>query len=232
MIGVVERMDGRAAALVAFWIFWLIAPQASAQERMVIQGNFLIYDLSDSSGLPETEQSILPEDHVLFSELLMENPEVDTVVVSGGGGLSWPAYEMAAKIEAFGLNTIARNTCVSACTTILLGGRDRSMEPGARLGFHRGSQAANYLKEIYESQLEDQGWQDEFAFAVFIYERGEIAARDYIDFLVRRGVSVFFALRTQTYSSSDMWYPSEAELLENGVLTRRPMTAQEEAETP
>jgi hypothetical protein len=216
----------------AFCVFVAVGTPVNAEERMVIQRNLLIYDLSESSGLPEAEQSILPNDHLLLSELLMENPEVDTVVVSGGGGLSLPAYEMAAKIEAFGLNTIARNTCVSACTTILLGGRERSMEPGARLGFHRGSQAANYLKEIYESQLKDQGWKDEFAFAAFIYERGEIAARDYIDFLVRRGVSVSFALRTQTFSSSDMWYPSEAELLENGVLTRRPKTAQEEAETP
>lgn len=232
MIGMVERMDGRAAALVAFWTFWLIAPQASAQERMVIQRNLLIYGLSESSGLPEAEQSILPEDHVLFSELLMENPEVDTVVVSGGGGLSWPAYEMAAKIEAFGLNTIARNTCVSACTTILLGGRERSMEPGARLGFHRSSISVDKLRSNYQENMEREGWKDEFAFTTYMLERGQIIARDYVEFLTRRGVALDFALRTLSYSASDMWSPSEAELLENGVLTRRPKTAQEEAETP
>ena len=167
-----------------------------------------------------------------MADLLMEHPTVDTVVVSGDGGLSWPAHEMAAKIEAFGLNTIAQHTCVSACTTILMGGVQRSIQPGASIGFHRMSNAASDLKATYSRLKDEQGWSDEFAFASHMFERGEIAARDHIAFLLRRGVTPEFALTSLTYSSMDMWYPSEGEMLEAGVLTRKAKTPEEEAATP
>ena len=64
-----------------------IASGASAKERMVVERNLLIYDLSKSSGLPEEDRMILPEDHVRLAELLMENPDVDTIVVAGDGVL-------------------------------------------------------------------------------------------------------------------------------------------------
>jgi hypothetical protein len=208
------------------------AMPAIAKERMVVQGYHLIYDLSISSGLPDSEQTILPEDHILLAGLLMEHPELDTVVVSGGGGVNWPAHEMANKIEAFGLNTIAKNTCSSACTTILLAGRERSMHKGSRLGFHRTSNSADHLREVYASLRGNMGWKDEFAFANYIFEQGQVTARSYIESLVRRGVDAEFALRVLTYGSNDMWYPSEEELLASGVLTRLPKTEQEERETP
>jgi hypothetical protein len=225
-------MIRRYAVMVGLWALLGVAGGASATERMVVERNLLIYDLSESSGLPEEDRMILPDDHVRLAELLMENPEVDTIVVSGDGGFSWPAYEMANKIESFSLHTVARHTCASACTTILLGGAERSMQPGASIGFHRMSNAASDLRATYSRLKDEQGWSDEFAFASYIFERGEIAARDYIAFLLRRGVTPDFALRSLTFSSSDMWFPSEAEMLEAGVLTRKAKTPEEEAATP
>jgi hypothetical protein len=184
--------------LLGLWAMLGIAGEASAKERMVVERSLLIYDLSESSGLPEEDRMILPDDHIRLAELLMENPEVDTIVVSGDGGFNWPAHEMANKIESFGLHTIARHTCASACTTILLGGVERSMEPGASIGFHRMSNAASDLRATYERLKDEEGWSDEFAFASHIFERGEIAARDYIAFLLRRGVTPEFALTSLT----------------------------------
>lgn len=220
------------AVMVGLWSMVAIAGGASATERMVVERNLLIFDLSESSDLPAEDRMILPDDHVLLAELLMENPAVDTIVVSGDGGFNWPAHEMANKIESFGLHTVARHTCASACTTILLGGAERSMQPGASIGFHRMSNAASDLRVMYSTLKDEQGWSDEFAFASHIFERGEIAARDYIAFLLRRGVTPEFALKSLTYSSMDMWYPSEKEMLEAGVLTRRPKTPEEEAAAP
>jgi hypothetical protein len=225
-------MISQYAVMVGLWAMLGIAGGASAKERMVVERNLLIYDLSESSGLPEEDRMILPDDHVRLAELLMENPAVDTIVVSGDGGFNWPAHEMANKIESFGLHTIARHTCASACTTILLGGVERSMEPGASIGFHRMSNAASDLRATYSRLKDEQGWSDEFAFASHMFERGEIAARDHIAFLLRRGVTPEFALASLTYSSMDMWYPSEAEMLEAGVLTRKAKTPEEEAATP
>jgi hypothetical protein len=50
--------------------------------------------------------------------------------------------------------------------------------------------------------------------------------------MLRRGVTPDFALRSLTYSSMDMWYPSEKEILEAGVLTRKAKAPEEEAATP
>jgi hypothetical protein len=209
-----------------------IVSEAVAAERMIVDGHQLIYDLSESSGLPQADRMILSDDHVLLAELLMEHPLVDTVVLSGDGGFNWPAYEMARKIESFGLNTVARHICASACTTVLLGGIERSMQPDASLGFHRMSNDASDLRDTYYRLREKRGWQDEFDFASDVFERGEIAARNYIEFLLERGVTVEFALRALTYSSTDMWYPTEEELLASGVLTRKAETPEEEVPTP
>lgn len=225
-------MVSHYTVIASLWSMLATAGGAAATERMVVERNLLIYDLSESSGLPEEDRMIQPNDHVLLGELLMENPEVDTIIVSGDGGFNWPAHEMANKIESFGLHTVARHTCASACTTILLGGVERSMEPGASIGFHRMSNAASDLRATYSRLKDEQGWSDEFAFASYIFERGEIAARDYIAFLLRRGVTPEFALTSLTYSSTDMWYPSEKEMLEAGVLTRRPKTPEKEAAAP
>ncbi len=205
---------------------------ATAKERMLVENNLLIYDLSEASGLPQADRMILSDDHVLLAEMLMEHPAVDTVVLSGDGGFNWPAYEMARKIESFGLNTVARHICASACTTVLLGGIERSMQPDASLGFHRMSNDASDLRDTYNHLKEKRGWQDEFDFASDAFERGEVAARNYIEFLLNRGVTVEFALRALTYSSTDMWYPTEEELLASGVLTRKAKTPEEEAATP
>lgn len=50
--------------------------------------------------------------------------------------------------------------------------------------------------------------------------------------MLRRGVTPDFALRSLTYSSMDMWYASQQELLDAGVLTRKAKPPEEEAATP
>lgn len=61
--------------------------------------------------------------------------------------------------------------------------------------------------------------ENEFAYARWPYEDGQIIARDFIEYLIQRGVSVDFALRTLMHSGDDMWYPSTQELAEAGVIT-------------
>lgn len=221
-----------AAPMLCILAVTAIATESFADGRMVIAENMLIYDLSESSSLPVGDRMILPDDHVLLAELLMEHPLVDTVVVSGDGGFNWPAYEMARKINRFGLNTVARNTCASACTTVLLGGMERTMERGGSIGFHSMSNDAGDLRDAYDRLKEKRGWRNEFDFASYVFERGVEASRNYIDFLMSRGVKPEFALRALTYGSYDMWYPTEEELLESGVLTSIAKTSEDGATTP
>jgi hypothetical protein len=152
--------------------------------------------------------------------------------------LLYIAFSQNRKMANFGKKQwLGVSGSYSSCTRgdwhgrVVLGGVERSMQPGASIGFHRMSNAASDLRATYSRLKDEQGWSDEFAFASHIFERGEIAARDHIAFLLRRGVTPDFALRSLTYSSMDVWYPSKKEMLEAGVLTRKAKTPEEEAAT-
>lgn len=195
----------------------LIASDLIAQDRMTVAGNTLIFDTSALS--PDADSNaILRSDANLFGDLIMNNPSVETVIVSGDGGSLYASYEIARTIMTFDLNVVARGDCESGCAVVFLGGKTRRLEKGARLGFHRSSTDADNLKKHYEMQKEKVGWKDEFAYARWSYEDGQIVARDFIAYLIQRGVSVDFALRTLTPSGDDMWYPTEQELTSAGVI--------------
>lgn len=208
-------------ALLVLSATWSITSLAHAQDRMTIQGNTLTFNTDALSGADNITPLIVFEDVNLFGELLMNHPEVDTVVVSGAGGSTLAAYEIANKVVAFRLSTIARNNCSSACTIVFLGGARRELEKGARLGFHRTSRGTSDMRDFYTRNKDDAGWVDEFAFAQDVFEEGQIAAREFIDFATRRGVDLAFALRVISYDPSDMWYPLEVELMGAGVVSNK-----------
>ena len=191
---------------------------AHAAERMTVDGNALIFNTDAVSAAANSTPTIIYEDANLFGDLLMEHPEVNTVVVSGAGGSTSAAYDMAHKITEFGLTTVARNNCSSACTLLFLAGVERRLEKGARLGFHRSTTGADVHRDFYERNKADAGWKDEFAYAVRAHEDGQIAARTLVAYLISRGVSLEFALEVLTYSPSDLWHPSEDEMRTAGAL--------------
>ena len=192
---------------------------AKGQDRMTIEGNTLIYDTNAVWAADNDTLSIIDSDANLFGDLLMNNPNVDTVIISGSGGSLRASYEMARKLSQFDLTVIARNDCESACSLVFMGGKLRKLEKGARLGFHRSSTDTDNHRDNYTALKESRGWQDEFAYARWVYEDGQIVAREYIEYLLQRGIKVEFALRVMAYSAHDMWYPTENELREAGVLT-------------
>jgi hypothetical protein len=196
-----------------------VAPhQGIAVDRMTVDGNMLIFDTSALS-TDDASNAILRSDANLFGDLVMNNPSVDTIIVSGDGGDLYASYEMARTIMKFDLNVVARGDCESGCAIVLLSGKTRTLEKGARLGFHRSSTEADNHREHYTLHKDKMGWKDEFAYARWTYEDGQIIARDFIEYLIQRGVSVDFALRTLMHSGDDMWYPSTQELAEAGVIT-------------
>lgn len=188
-----------------------------AADRMTVEGNTLIFNTDAVSAAANSTPTIIYEDVNLFGELLMEHPQVDTVIVSGGGGSNSPAHDMAHKITEFGLTTVARNNCSSACTLLFLAGTERRLEKGARLGFHRSTSSAAEHRKFYEANNEDAGWADEFGYAKKVHDDGQVTARNFIAFVVSRGVSLEFALKALTFSPSDMWYPSDHELADANV---------------
>jgi hypothetical protein len=197
--------------------FWVSL--AEAQDRMNIEENTLIFDTNAVWAAADDSPSITGSDADILGSLLMKNPAVDTVIISGAGDGLYASYEMARKLSQFDITVIARSDCESGCSLMFLGGKVRKLEKGARLGFRRTATDSSSHREHYAAEKDTKGWADEFAYARWVYEDGQIDAREYVGYLLQRGVKAEFAVRVLTYSSDDMWYPTETEMREAGVLT-------------
>jgi hypothetical protein len=71
--------------------------------------------------------------------VLDKNNQVETVILSSPGGRLMEAEEIATRVKQRYLNTVARGSCLSACTYILLAGHHRSAAEAAKIGFHQPS---------------------------------------------------------------------------------------------
>lgn len=120
-------------------------------------------------------------------------------LVSNGGSVYW-ARQMQYLVHDRGLTTVIDSHCLSACALVFLGGVERYMTPGAKLGFHRESAEGESQAEI--NMVEESDAQ----------------------FMRAMGISDAFVEKAFSTPSSDIWIPSVAELKNahviNDVTTR------------
>lgn len=133
-----------------------------------------------------------------FRALLARHPGVTEIRLESEGGNIYEARGLAALIRRNGLATIAVGDCTSACTTVFIGGLDRRLQAGARLGFHQYRIDAGY--------------------AVLNADPGEEQERDRALFR-DAGVAAWFLADMHQSGAAEMWFPAPETLLEAGVLT-------------
>jgi hypothetical protein len=130
-----------------------------------------------------------------FESLLHENKGVTTVRLSSIGGRIREAQKMSDIVKARGLATYVVEECLSACTVVFLGGKERFLLEGALLGFHqpsfRGMTAHDKTIAIAEEEAR----------------------------LRTFGLSKSFVERANSASPDDMWYPEQDELVREKVVT-------------
>lgn len=130
-------------------------------------------------------------------ELLAHAPGVRLVRLQSPGGRLFEAEGMAAEIRQRGLDTYVDGLCASACTMVLLAGRQRGAAPDARIGFHRPSFAG----------IDDDRTVD--ADALMRYYRNAGIAREFVE-------------KVRATPSRTMWFPPRLELERHRVLTPTP----------
>ncbi|WP_316195381.1 MULTISPECIES: RDD family protein [unclassified Bradyrhizobium] len=123
-------------------------------------------------------------------------PDVKTVRLDSIGGRIREAQIMSDLIKARGLSTLVEKQCLSACTIVFLGGKDRVILSDARLGFHQPSYRG-----------------------ITAAERSRTVAIEK-ERLQKLGLSLAFAERANTAEPSSMWFPDSGELLREHVATR------------
>lgn len=134
-----------------------------------------------------------------FETLLAASPAVRSVVLTSPGGRMLEAERMAALIRKRRLDTRVDRYCMSACTSLLLAGRERTAPEQARIGFHQPSFPGTNADEMRDS-----------------------IERTRAEYLAA-GVSAGFVARALATPAQGMWFPEPEELIEAKVLTGSPV---------
>lgn len=128
-----------------------------------------------------------------FIQALDAHPGVKIVHLNSSGGIVKEGSLIGAEIKRRGLKTFTSIDCMSACTLAFLAGTERLLGENGRIGFHSASIVAG---------VDSADVNREFKTAL-----GSV------------GASSSFVSRVTSTSSKDMWFPDNAELLREGVIT-------------
>src|SRR4029077_5021200 len=72
-----------------------------------------------------------------LTEVLQATPGVERLELESPGGSVSEGLALAELVEKHSLDTVVKTYCASACTMIFVAGRERILNTGAELGFHR-----------------------------------------------------------------------------------------------
>jgi hypothetical protein len=197
--GVAKLMIVIAALQLAAAVVGYGVPQVTEASRMAFMGDPDIPEYFIRVMRNGTEAEItggikygLVDD---FKKILRASRQVRVVHLNSVGGRIGEGEKLYRLIRDEKLNTYVSAKCLSACTLAFSGGVERVLLHEAVLGFHRGS----FAGEDQQDSPELQGQRKIFTEA---------------------GYDAPFIARALATPSSNMWKPSEAELLKSGVITK------------
>ena len=179
----------------------------------------------------KTEGSIIyyntdPDDQMVEIEdvdslkMILSNGNVfSKIVLTSGGGDVGAAYEISNLIIDSELNTEVFNHCESACTILFLAGKKRTFSEGGMLGFHQTSMSAKDAKLDYEDNKAENGWNTPFEFAAWMLSDTQEMVLNDLYFYQDRNLSLDFVIKTLESYAEEMWYPTEAYLRKEGIIT-------------
>ena len=180
-----------------------LATQAVA-DPFTVNGNAVLYDTINSE---VTEEIDFGHAETLL-EILKANENIEMLILNSEGGLIEAGYDIADIVIDAELNTHVEFICESACATVFLAGNKRSLELGAKIGFHSSYWAAEDIQEYFISEKDTKGWETPFEFASWLYEDTQAEVFSVFEYLLERGVNAQFAIRTLK-ASSDICFQDE-----------------------
>lgn len=192
-----------------------LAKEPIASGKFTIEGGTLSYNTEDMPG--DVEGKMEDDDVAEMLDLLRRHQEIVTLRLNSSGGSVWAGKEMARIVLDFELDTEVSGICSSACPTVLLGGKKRTLQRGGKIGFHRSNWSPDDIENYYHDERMEEGWDTPFEYGAWIYADTQEEVYQDLVYLVSRGVDAHFAIRTKEYFST-MWYPTRRELTEAGVL--------------
>lgn len=137
-----------------------------------------------------------------LGDALHDNPNVKTLVLTSDGGILVEGAGLAHLVRKYGLDTHVEFLCASACTFPLLAGKNRSMAPGALIGFHQASTFFAPLMSTGAQTSDEPGNR---------MMRSVYAAAKLGDPFIDKALAT---------PPNDLWFPDAKQLQANAVITR------------
>ena len=187
--------------------------------RYELKGDTLIFDMTIEKPGYEFTRQLEMYDEMWIRWHLEGYPEIKTLKLTGPGGFMPAARAIANLLVKYEVDTIAYGECISACTTVFLGGKQRDIEEGTILGFHKLRIDNEGHKFVYDTQKEKMGWKDEFEYFNATYDRLVTNVVADMQFMQSRGLPMEFILKVFSTPNVELWFPNREELLTGGVLT-------------
>ena len=197
------------------------AANVSAQSsRYELDGETLNFDMTIEKPGHEFTGQLEMYDEMWIRWHIENHLKIETLRLTGPGGVMLAARQLANMLSEYEINTVAYGECESACSALFIGGKTRTLEEGAKLGFHQTRLDKKDAMRDYERYKERKGWED--AFDYFIWATDDFTRQkiDDIKFMEKQGVSSDFIVKIFSTKNTDMWRPTREELLAGGVITQ------------
>ena len=194
----------------------ILSASHALADKFSIYGDILTYDTSLAE--KEEDQEINWADAEELESLLRKNSDVKVIHLESYGGLTAAAIHIADVVIDYELNTFVDGECSSSCVTIFLAGEKRTLARGSWLGFHKTSWDSDSMKDYYESKKDSEEWDSPFEFTEWVFDDTQEQILKDFEYMLERGVTPSFAIKTLRADSDDMWYPRRKELVAAGVV--------------
>jgi hypothetical protein len=142
----------------------------------------------------EFRGGIRPGTAAQLREILGRAPQARIIHLGSPGGDLTEGHTMAALVRARGMDTYVRSSCLSACASVFLAGRNRLLKEGALLGFHAPTPVASGIEGVRIVEAERRA-------------------------MVTSGLPEWFVTRAFMARGSEMWFPTVDELSTARVVT-------------
>ena len=133
-------------------------------------------------------------------EMLDQHPQVAAVILDSEGGQIYEGRGLAMLFTERGLDTYSFSGCSSACSTAFIGGINRFLGAGAKLGFHQYRLDSETILQFYK-----------------FYDL-DIEQKKDLEIYRAKNIRSEFLKRAFETPSGGMWYPDTQTLIDAGVI--------------
>lgn len=201
----------------------LVCSVCSADEnKFNLEGSILYYNSEADNA---EKKRIDYSDIKTLRSYLNSHPEITSIHLNSYGGLTEAGIELGRLLSDFKIETVVTEECSSACISVFLAGKTRTLKNGGLLGFHRPEWTVDGMQNYYSKNSESEGWNSPFAFASWIQKDTLFVAAELLEGYIRAGINFDFAKRSLQIPFDQMWYPSRETLIQAGVVTRKNETS-------